>query len=113
MKDLDFLLKNLDFLLKNLDLCIYSTVPEGSKCPTFAATVLKVDNARWSGVPFLMKAGKGLDERMAEVRVKFKPQAYNKLMGANLPGNELVMRIQVRFSIDFLTVFDCIWAFKI
>ena len=72
------------------------TVPEGSKCPTFAAAVLRVENERWSGVPFLMKAGKGLDERMAEVRVKFKPQAYNKLMhkGASVPGNELVMRIQ-------------------
>ena len=52
-----------------------TTVPEGSKCPTFAAVVLKVENERWSGVPFLMKAGKGLDERMAEVRIKFKPQA--------------------------------------
>ena len=45
------------------------TVPEGSECPTFAAVVLKVNNDRWSGVPFLMKAGKGLDERMAEVIV--------------------------------------------
>ena len=43
------------------------TVPEGSNCPTFAACVLHVENQRWSGVPFLMKAGKGLDERMAEV----------------------------------------------
>ena len=31
-------------------------------------------------MPFLMKAGKGLDERMAEVRVKFKPKPYNSLM---------------------------------
>jgi len=43
-------------------------------------------------VPFLMRAGKGLDERMAEVRVTFKKQTYNDLV----PGepNELIIRIQ-------------------
>mmetsp|Transcript_21552 Transcript_21552/g.41155 ORF Transcript_21552/g.41155 Transcript_21552/m.41155 type:complete len:603 (-) Transcript_21552:81-1889(-) len=67
-------------------------VPIDSKCPTYAAVVLKVDNDRWRDVPFLFRAGKGLDERMAEVRVTFKPQAFNQLV----PGapNELVMRIQ-------------------
>lgn len=43
------------------------TVPEGSKTPTFATCVLHVNNNRWSGVPFILKAGKGLDERKAEV----------------------------------------------
>merc|ERR1711953_1401415 len=69
-----------------------STVPEGSKCPTYAAVTLQIDNSRWRGVPFMMRAGKGLDERMAEVRITFKGQAFNKLVdGAQ---NELVMRIQ-------------------
>lgn len=68
------------------------TVPPGSKCPTYAAAVLNIDNDRWRGVPFLMRAGKGLDERMAEVRITFKEQPFNSLV----PGgaNELVMRIQ-------------------
>lgn len=68
------------------------TVPEGSKCPTYAGLVLHIDNDRWRGVPFLMRAGKGLDERMAEVRVTFKKKPFNAL----IPGapNELVMRIQ-------------------
>ena len=39
------------------------TVPEGSLCPTFAAIAYHIDNARWDGVPFLMKAGKALDKR--------------------------------------------------
>jgi hypothetical protein len=34
------------------------TVPEGSRCPTFAMAVLKVHNARWEGVPFVMSAGR-------------------------------------------------------
>jgi glucose-6-phosphate 1-dehydrogenase len=35
------------------------TVPKGSRCPTFAAMVLWINNPRWEGVPFIMKAGKG------------------------------------------------------
>merc|ERR1719401_2856120 len=40
-----------------------------------------------------MRAGKGLDERLAEVRVTFKRQAYNALLPSGEP-NELVLRIQ-------------------
>lgn len=36
------------------------TVPKNSLTPTFAAAALFIDNARWDGVPFLMKAGKAL-----------------------------------------------------
>jgi len=35
------------------------TVPKDSRCPTFASMVLFVQNERWEGVPFIMKAGKG------------------------------------------------------
>jgi glucose-6-phosphate 1-dehydrogenase len=35
------------------------TVPKGSVCPTFAALTLWINNPRWEGVPFIMKAGKG------------------------------------------------------
>jgi len=36
------------------------TVPKDSVTPTFAAAALFINNARWDGVPFLMKAGKAL-----------------------------------------------------
>ena len=49
-----------------------ATVPEGSRCPTFAACVLKVDSERWRGVPFLFTAGKGMDERVCELRVNVR-----------------------------------------
>ena len=55
-------------------------VPDDSVTPTFAAIVLRINNERWKGVPFVMKAGKGLDERLAEVRVRYKSQPYNKLL---------------------------------
>lgn len=35
------------------------TVPKESRCPTFASMVAYVNNERWAGVPFLLKAGKG------------------------------------------------------
>lgn len=68
------------------------TVPADSRCPTFAAAVLRVDNERWQGVPFLLRAGKGLDERLAEVRVTFRRQRYNDLIQGD--PNELLLRIQ-------------------
>ena len=43
------------------------TVPKGSNCATFAAIALFIDNARWDGVPFLMKAGKALHKRGCEI----------------------------------------------
>ena len=69
-------------------------VPDDSVTPTFAAIVLKINNERWRGVPFVMKAGKGLDERLAEVRVRYKSQPYNKLLVGPQAKNELVCRIQ-------------------
>lgn len=35
------------------------TVPRGSNTPTFASGVLKINNERWDGVPFILKCGKG------------------------------------------------------
>lgn len=73
------------------------TVPEGSRCPTYAMIRLSIENERWQGVPIIMKAGKGLNERMCEVRIRFHPAKglYE------VPGNELVMRIQPDEAIYF------------
>jgi glucose-6-phosphate 1-dehydrogenase len=40
--------------------------------PTFAVIKLSVNTPRWAGVPFIMKAGKALDERKSEMRIQFK-----------------------------------------
>ena len=39
------------------------SVPNDSLCPTFAAIALFIDNARWAGVPFMMKACAAQTER--------------------------------------------------
>eukprot|EP01062_Namystynia_karyoxenos_P029910 TRINITY_DN22390_c0_g1_i1.p1 TRINITY_DN22390_c0_g1~~TRINITY_DN22390_c0_g1_i1.p1 ORF type:complete len:562 (+),score=197.14 TRINITY_DN22390_c0_g1_i1:98-1687(+) len=64
-------------------------------CPTFAMCVLRIDNPRWEGVPFIMKAGKALDERKAEIRIQFKDTPASAFMfGHDCPRNELVLRLQ-------------------
>lgn len=79
------------------------TVPKGSNCPTFAAVVLKVDNRRWKGVPFLFTAAKGMDERLCELRIRFKLNAANKMLGVD-ENNELVMRVQPDEALYMCTV---------
>nr|O24357.1 RecName: Full=Glucose-6-phosphate 1-dehydrogenase, chloroplastic; Short=G6PD; Flags: Precursor [Spinacia oleracea]CAA03939.1 Glucose-6-phosphate dehydrogenase [Spinacia oleracea] len=75
------------------------TVPNNSVTPTFAAAALFIDNARWDGVPFLMKAGKALHTKRAEIRVQFRHvpgNLYKKTFGTDLDKatNELVLRVQ-------------------
>jgi len=64
-------------------------------CSTFAQIVLYIDNDRWRGVPFVIRAGKGLDESKCEVRVQFKENNSDKKIfkQEKCPRNELVMRI--------------------
>ncbi|KAI8884462.1 glucose-6-phosphate dehydrogenase [Backusella circina FSU 941] len=65
---------------------------KGSLTPTFAALVLWIQNERWEGVPFILKAGKALNEAKVEVRIQFRNVAgslYNSAI-----RNELVMRVQ-------------------
>uniref|UniRef100_A0A7S1Z999 Glucose-6-phosphate 1-dehydrogenase n=1 Tax=Trieres chinensis TaxID=1514140 RepID=A0A7S1Z999_TRICV len=72
------------------------TVPDDSVTPTFATMVLYVDNPRWDGVPFILKAGKALNERKAEVRIQYKqpPGAAAMFPGETIPNNELVLKLQ-------------------
>lgn len=41
------------------------TVAPNSRQPTYACVVFHIHNKRWEGVPFIIKAGKGLDQRRA------------------------------------------------
>lgn len=51
------------------------TVPEGSNAPTYAACRLDIRNERWSGVPFILRAGKALNERSVTVRMQLRDAA--------------------------------------
>ncbi|KAF2881870.1 hypothetical protein ILUMI_24302 [Ignelater luminosus] len=69
------------------------TVPEGSTTPTFAVGVLHINNERWDGVPFILRCGKALNERKAEVRVQFK-DVPGDIFEGKPKRNELVIRVQ-------------------
>jgi len=51
-------------------------VAPSSSTPTFAAIRVRVDNWRWSGVPFYLKTGKRLARKLAEVAIEFKPTPH-------------------------------------
>lgn len=74
------------------------TVASDSITPTFAATVLHVCNRRWDGVPFLLKCGKGLDEKLFEIRVQFSTVPGNLYSTFT---NELIIRVQPDEGIHF------------
>lgn len=68
------------------------TVPHNSVCPTYAATTLWIHNPRWEGVPFILKAGKALNEAKVEIRIQFKDVTQG--IFKDISRNELVLRIQ-------------------
>jgi glucose-6-phosphate 1-dehydrogenase len=45
------------------------TVPKDSKTSTFSLTVLKVKNNRWSGVPIIIRAGKGISFLITHTKI--------------------------------------------
>jgi len=71
-----------------------------SQTETYAAVRLEIDNWRWAGVPFYLRAGKRLAARVTEITIQFK-QPPMLLFGAHMPGpcadiqpNMITMRIQ-------------------
>jgi glucose-6-phosphate 1-dehydrogenase len=68
------------------------TVPKDSVTPTFACAVLHINNQRWKGVPFILKCGKALNERKAEIRIQFQRPKVESFK--DISPNELVMRVQ-------------------
>lgn len=71
-------------------------MPADSKSPTYAAVLLKAKNERWDGTPLLLKAGKGLNESKAEIRIQYRLPPGSLY---NAERNELVIRIQPDESI--------------
>lgn len=67
-----------------------------SDTETFVAIRADIENWRWSGVPFYLRTGKRLSERMSEIVVAFKPIPHS-IFGTSagrVTANKLVMRLQ-------------------
>jgi glucose-6-phosphate 1-dehydrogenase len=77
-------------------------VSAGSITETFVALRLAVDNWRWSGVPFFIRAGKELPVHATEVRVTFQlPPPLGMGRGAIAEPNEFVLRIDPEPGAEF------------
>ena len=84
----------------------YLAVPgvrPGSLTETFAALRLEIDNWRWAGVPFYIRAGKVLAEHVTEIRVIFKRPPTMAFAPASAPDpDELILRIDPNPGIDLV-----------
>jgi glucose-6-phosphate 1-dehydrogenase len=73
------------------------TVPPSSRTATFATIVFHIDNERWKGVPFIMRAGKAVDEVKDEVRIQFKGISHalsQQFPEQKMDKNELVIQLK-------------------
>jgi glucose-6-phosphate 1-dehydrogenase len=74
-------------------------VAPGSNTETFCAMRLEIDNWRWAGVPFFIRAGKAMPVTATEVRVVFHTTAWLGFVPRDAPRpepNQLVFRISPR-----------------
>jgi glucose-6-phosphate 1-dehydrogenase len=70
-------------------------VAADSNTETFAAVELAIDNWRWSGVPFFVRAGKNLPVKASEVTVVFRRPPKLGVGPGRLPEpNQLTVRIE-------------------
>jgi glucose-6-phosphate 1-dehydrogenase len=81
-------------------------VASGSSTETYAALRLEIDNGRWAGVPFLIRAGKRLPVTQTELRLLFKepPPLHFVTEGRDPPPDQIILRIDpstgVRIVLD-------------
>lgn len=80
-------------------------VNPNSLTETYVAVDFRVDNWRWAGVPFYVRAGKRLAKPVTEIAVHFKrtPQALFAASPGDVHHNVITMRIQPNegISINF------------
>lgn len=72
-------------------------IPDGTTTETFVSMRVDVDNWRWARVPFYLRTGKRMQERMSEIVINFRAVPH-----AILPGNDAgnVNRLVIRLQPD-------------
>jgi glucose-6-phosphate 1-dehydrogenase len=69
---------------------------KGSMTATYGAVRLFIDNWRWQGVPFYLRSGKSLKEKLSQVVIEFKcpPQLLFPTQQGSMNPNMLVLFLQ-------------------
>ena len=85
-------------------------VNPASNTETYAAVEARVDNWRWAGVPFYLRTGKRMPERVSEITIQFKSPPLHLFKTVECDGdmcalvearpNTLIFRIQPSESIS-------------
>ncbi len=71
-------------------------VAADSKVETYVALQLEIDNWRWAGVPFYIRTGKHLSQRVTEIAIRFKQAPFTPFQNTPvgcLPDNWLTVSI--------------------
>ncbi|MEX2474187.1 glucose-6-phosphate dehydrogenase [Marinobacter sp.] len=68
----------------------------GSATETFVALKVEIENWRWSGVPFYIRTGKRLPEKLSQIIIHFKPAPHYIFDPdqKHLANNKLIIRLQ-------------------
>ncbi len=72
-------------------------VPADSTTATYVAAKLQIQNWRWAGTPFYIRAGKRMAKRVTEIAVQFRRPPhlpFTPYAVEHLEANSLVLRIQ-------------------
>ena len=72
-------------------------IPDDSQTETYAAFRVDIDNRRWAGVPFYLRAAKRMPRRVTEVALMMQPAPHLPFHLSDteqLGANALVLRIQ-------------------
>jgi len=78
-------------------------VAEDSSTETFAAIKFYIDNWRWQGVPFYLRTGKGLEARVSEISLQFRPVPHHPFSKSVIEPNRLAIQIAPTEGIMLLT----------
>ncbi len=71
-------------------------VAPGSRTETFVAVKAEIDTWRWAGVPFFLRTGKRMPEKLAEIVINFR-QVPHHIFGEptfGIRANRLIIRMQ-------------------
>ncbi|MBL6752355.1 MAG: glucose-6-phosphate dehydrogenase [Nevskia sp.] len=80
-------------------------IPPHSVTETFVSMRADLDNWRWARVPFYLRTGKRMQERLAEIVINFRPVPHFILPGGDSGDvNRLVIRLQPDEGIKLLVL---------
>jgi glucose-6-phosphate 1-dehydrogenase len=73
-----------------------------SRTETFVALKAEINTWRWAGVPFFLRTGKRMQEKVAEIVINFRavPHSIFGVPTSPMPANRMVIRMQPEETVD-------------